>query len=150
MNPSISLENIWEDDDVIELRIIASNVGSNFTNTVYLGKGTTDKNINGIEKIKNELNGFKTRIHGGIYNLEIGAFGPEYANGAFQARFHYQGVHKIFISVSMESEFFDFGMKKIANRCELFLKTEPALLERFISELPLLAQHGNKVILECI
>jgi hypothetical protein len=48
------------------------------------------------------MNIFKLHIYGGLFDLEFGEFGPEYANGAFHARFHFQGRAKIYITVKKQ------------------------------------------------
>ena len=37
MSGSISLSRIWSDDDLVELRIVASDASSSFANSVYAG-----------------------------------------------------------------------------------------------------------------
>jgi hypothetical protein len=78
-------------------------------------------------------------VHGGIYDIAFGSFGPEYAGGAFHARLHFQPLGKILVTVRGESDFREFGMKTVASAATLFIWTEPVLLDNFISELKSLA-----------
>lgn len=65
----------------------------------------------------------------------ISIFGPEYANGAFVARLHFQDRGKIHVSINAQSEFEDFGIKRVASEAQLYFITETALLDNFITEL---------------
>jgi len=144
MNASIIFEKIWDDESLIELEIKVNDGQNLFTMQVY----TTEY---GIKKIYDELNVFKEHIHGGIYDLDLGSFGPEYASGAFHARFHFQERGKINITTKMQSDYFDFGKKQVAREATLFLITEPALLDNFIIEFKHLEnESGNNAELECI
>jgi hypothetical protein len=85
---------------------------------------------------------FKDQIYGGIYDLEFGSFGPEYASGAFHARLQFQDRGKIFISIKAQSKYEDFGKKNIASEATLYLVTEPSMLDNFIVSLKTL-NNGN-------
>jgi hypothetical protein len=126
----ITLKKVWSDEDLIEFEAAASDGFSTFRTRVYVGRGNLAELIEG-------LNRFKGQIHGGIHDVRLGSFGPEYANGAFHARlhFHRSGHGAIFITVHAESEWDDFTLSKVASRATLYLKTEPALLDNFIVEL---------------
>lgn len=144
MKPGLYLENIWFDSAVIELRITVDNGESKFINRVYVS-------YKALEGLVNELNVFKTHIYGGLYDIEFGKFGPEYANGAFFERLHFHERGKIYISIRMQSEFYDFGKKNITNEAYLYLISEPVLLDNFISQLRSIHKEvGNIGILECI
>ena len=143
MKPSICFKNIWFDDDMVELSIIANDGNSKFENKVYVG-------YQQLKDTSQSLNTFKRQVCGGILNLEFGAFGPEYASGAFYAHLHFQERGKIYISVKMQSEFFDFGKKNIASEASLYLISEPALLDNFINKFKSLKDIGNSAILECV
>lgn len=127
MKPGIYLKKIWFDNDVVELRIECSDGASLFVNEVYAAY-----DLNGVVE---ELQAFKNHVHGGIYDLVLGAFGPEYAGGAFHARLHYRSPGRIFITVRGQSDFEEFGIKTVASEATLYLNTEPALLDNFTAEL---------------
>lgn len=144
MESGIYLENIWFDDNAIELKVTADDGKSRFSSNVYIG-------YKEMENLVKELNTFKNHIHGGIFDIELGAWGPEYANGAFHGRLHFYDRGKINISVSMQSDFFDFGSKNVASEAKLYLVSEPALLDNFINQLRLIDKEtGNRAVLECL
>jgi hypothetical protein len=60
-----------------------NNGNSSFSNKVYVA-------YQQIKEVLKSLNIFKTHIHGGLLDLLFGEFGPEYANGAFHARFTFK------------------------------------------------------------
>ena len=104
-----------------------------------------------MENLVNELNVFKSHIYGGIFDIELGTFGPECANGAFNGRLHFHERGKIYISIRMESDFFDFGAKNVASEAILYLVSEPALLDNFINQLKSIDKEiGNNAVLECL
>ncbi len=130
MRPGIYLKKIWFDDDLIELEIKTITGNSVFSNRVYTSNP-------GISKLIVDLSIFRNHIYGGIYDINIGGFGPEYANGAFHARLHFDqsGKGKLYMTIKAQSEFYDFGRKNIANEAILHLISEPILLDNFITEL---------------
>ncbi|MDQ3821003.1 MAG: hypothetical protein M3362_25430 [Acidobacteriota bacterium] len=136
MNSGIYLKKIWFDKDVVELKIDSSDGNSLFSNKVYVGHKELDDLIAG-------LNTFRDHVHGGIYNIKFGAFGPEYANGAFNARLHFQEPGKIYVTVNTQSEFQEFGIKSVASEATLYFTTEPVLLDNFIAELRVLRTGLN-------
>jgi hypothetical protein len=128
MKPGIYLKKTWFDEDVIELKIDSSDGNSLFSNKVYVGHQEMDDLIAG-------LSNFRNHVHGGIYNIQFGEFGPEYANGAFHARLHFQKPGKIYVTLNAQLEFEEFGIKNVASEATLYLVSEPILLDNFIDEL---------------
>lgn len=129
MKPGIHLTKIWFDDDMVELRIDVSDGFSLFSNQVYVGYPDLSRAVA-------DLDVFKHQIHGGLVDLRFGEFGPEYANGAFHARFHFaKPGGRLFITCRQQSDFSEFSIMKVASEATLYLRTEPALLDRFIDEL---------------
>ena len=128
MQPGISLKKIWSDEHLIELKIDSFDGNSLFSNEVYVGHQEIEDLIEG-------LNTFKDHVHGGIYDIQLGEFGPEYANGAFQARLHFHSQSKLHITINAQSDFEEFGMKKVASEATLYLVSEAGLLDNFIVEL---------------
>jgi hypothetical protein len=140
----IRICKIWFDVDIVELSIQVSDGQSQFRNRVYVGHEH-------LENVVNSLESFKSQIHGGIYDIGFGKFGPEYANGAFLARLHYQRSGKINISVHAESEYEEFSDNKVASMVRLYLRSEPALLDTFITQLRAVSRsNDNEAFLECI
>jgi len=143
MSPGIMFENIWHDEDMYEFRISSCDGASIFVHKVYVGYGTFDETISGLDT-------FKDQIYGGIYDIEFGSFGPEYASGALHARLHFQERGKIFVSVRAQSEYEDFGKKNVASEAALYFTTEPALLDKFIASLKSLSNDNSDIAhLEC-
>ncbi len=120
---------------MIELRIDACDGTSVFSNKVYVGHQN-------LRQVVGELNTFKDHIYGGIYDLRFGEFGPEYASGALHARLHFHDKGKLLVSVHMQSDYSDFGRKIVASEANLYMISEPSLLDNFILALRTLSD-GN-------
>ena len=175
MKPRIYFQKIWFDNDLIEFKVEVTDGDSLFSNKVYIG-------YRQLENLLNDLNVFREHIHGGIYDIELGNFGPEYGSGGFQARLHFYSSSKLYIwhirltpvfrrepeihsrrstgvkrisllyiSTHQQSDYRDFTKYQVASEAKLYLKTEPGLLDNFISELKSLSL-GNREdsTLECI
>jgi len=144
MTQGIHLTKIWFDDDLVEFRITVSDGISSFTNQVYVGHAA-------LEDAVSSLRVFKDHVHGGLLDLRFGEFGSEYANGAFHARFHFAVQARLFVSCEQESEFAEFAKKEVASGATMYIKSEPALLDRFIAELQALASgEAEEATLEAI
>jgi len=131
MKPGIQITKVWFDQDVIELKIDVSDGTCFFSNKVYVAYPT-------LEDVIANLGTFRNQIHGGLLDIRLGSFGPEYASGAFHARLHFARPGKLYITCKMESEFQEFSVNKVASEATLYLRTEPVLLDNFIGELRLL------------
>ena len=69
----------------------------------------------------------------------------------FRARFHYYKPNQLLISTIQQGDFFSFKGSSTAPMATMFLRTEPALLDRFVAALPELdASDGAQVVLECV
>ncbi|MFC5475529.1 hypothetical protein [Paraherbaspirillum soli] len=132
MKSKIRLSKIWFDDDVVELDIDVSDGKSSFANSVYVGHQR-------LKEIASELDRFKDQVDGGIYDLRLGEFGPEFVSGAFHARMHFHDRGYIYITVLAQSEFKDFARKNVASEATLYLVSQPALLDDFIRALTALS-----------
>jgi hypothetical protein len=128
MEAEIKLTKIWADEDMVELHIEVSDGESKFGNKVYVGHHELNEAVAGLDR-------FKDQVYGGIYDMRFGEFGPEFASGAFHARLHFQDRGKLFITIAAESDYFDFGKKRVASESTLYLTAEPAQLDDFIREL---------------
>jgi hypothetical protein len=128
MRPGIHMTKIWFDDDMIELKIEVSDGISMFSNKIYVGYQT-------MTDTTSKLDVFREQIHGGLLDIQLGKFGPEFASGALHARLHFPRPGNVYITCKMESEFKEFSIKKVASEATFYLKTEPVLLDNFISEL---------------
>ena len=144
MKFGIKIKNIWHDSEMYEFRIFPSDGTSLFVNQVYVEYETYDELISDLDR-------FKSQVYGGIYDLNFGCFGSEYASGAFSARLHFQDRGRINVSLHAQSEFEDFGLKNVASEAKLYFVTEPALLDNFIKELKnLKAGQSDEAILEIV
>lgn len=132
MTRGIQFEKIWSDDDVIELRVTVSDGTSSFVNEVYVGHGSFADALAALGR-------FKDQVHGGLLDIRFGEFGPEYANGAFHARFHFPKPGRLYITCRQESDFSEFAQKTVASCATLYMASEPVLLDRFMVELNTLA-----------
>ncbi len=122
---------------MVELRIDVCDGTSAFSNKVYVGHQN-------LRDVVDELNRFKDQIYGGLYDLRFGEFGPEYASGALHARLHFHDRGKLLVSVNMQSEYSDFGKKNVASEANLYLISEPSLLDSFIQSLRAVSD-GNRI-----
>ena len=142
MKFGIKIKNIWHDNQMFKFLISSSNGVSIFVNEVYVDYGKYDQIICDLDR-------FKSKVYGGIYDINFGCFGSEYASGAFSARLHFHDRGKINVSIHSQSEFRDFGIKNVASESKLYFVTEPSLLDNFIQELKnLKAGQSDQAILE--
>ena len=144
MKPNVHMTKVWFDDDMVELKIDVSDGTSIFSTKVYVGYDPLDQVVRGLDV-------FKTRIHGGLFDLRFGEFGPEWGSGAFHARFHFAKPGRLFITCKLQSDFANFGEKNVASEATLYLQTEPVLLDNFVAELKSLnAKKTDEAQLEAI
>ena len=143
MTRGIRIVKRWSDDDVIDLTFEVSDGRSLFINTAYVA-------VDWLETASSALRVFGRQIHGGLYDLKAGEFGPEFANGAFLARFHFPKPGRLFISTQQQSDYREFKSSEVASAARLFLTSEPVLLDRFIDELAALNRGEREdATLEC-
>jgi hypothetical protein len=146
MTPHITIEPIWSDEHIVEFEITTSDGCSRFCVKVYAGRPALESLIADLER-------FKSEVYGGIYDVEFGQFGPEYASGAYQARLHFDpsGRGRLWITVKAESDWHTLGIKEVASQATLYLESEPGLLDNFIKELRRLNSGStDKATFECI
>ena len=138
----IRFTKVWSDDDLVELRIEVSDGTSLFSTWWYVGHLDLADTVS-------KLDTFKHHILGGLLDVRFGGFGPEYASGAFHARFHFPKPGKLYVTCQQESDFSEFSLKTVASCATLYIRSEPALLERFVEELKALsAGSGEHAFLE--
>lgn len=144
MKPGITIRRFGAGDDPMRLEISSSDGSSLFHHSVYAG-------FNALKKLVEGLGVYRKHIHGGLYNIQFGQFGPEYGGGAFEARFHSQAPGKLFVSIKAESEWAPFKKAEVASSATLYMRSEPVLLDNFIEELRRLdAKEANEATLVCI
>ena len=137
MKLGIRLITIWVDIDLIELKVEVSNGISLFFNQVYVQHEALTYMIA-------DLKVFRNQIKGGLLDVRLGEFGPEYANGAFHGRFHFQGLGKLYIICKQQTKFENFPLRLVANKATIHLKTEPVLLDNFIVGLEALSRRNSQ------
>ena len=128
MTSLIRVSKNWWDDDIIQLRLEVCDGASTYVNSAYVAP-------NWAADVAEALEVFAGQIHGGLYDMDAGMSGPEYADGFFSARFHWFKPTQLFVGTRQQSEYFEFKGHQVVSECTLFLRTEPALLDRFITEL---------------
>jgi hypothetical protein len=82
MIPRIAITRTWSDNDVTQLTFEVCDGVSVFSNEAYAS-------LDWGAAAATALRTFGGQIHGGLFDLEAGKEGPEYASGRFRARFHY-------------------------------------------------------------
>ena len=144
MFPRIAITRTWSENDVAQLTCEVCDGVSVFTNEAY---ASLDWGAAAAEALRT----FGHQIHGGLFNLEAGDEGPEYASGSFRARFHYYKPNRLLISTIQQGDFFGFKGSQVAPAATMFLRTEPSLLDQFIAALPALdASDGGQAVLQCV
>jgi hypothetical protein len=128
MKPGMKFTKAGSDEDMVELRIEIYDGNSSFVNRIYVGHRQLQGAVDG-------LRAFKDQIHGGLFHLRFGEFGPEYAAGALEARLQFRKRGKLLVQVSAQSAFERFEDQELASEAKLWLVTEPALLDTFIDAL---------------
>jgi hypothetical protein len=144
MTPRIAITRTWSDNDVAQLAFEVCDGSSVFANEAYvpLNWGVTTASA---------LRAFGQQIYGGLFDLQAGEEGFEYASGHIRARFHWYKPDQLLISTWQQGAHFLFKGSETAADARLFLKTEPALLDRFVAALPSLdAQGDGQATLECV
>jgi hypothetical protein len=142
----LSFRKVWQDEDVVELEIASR--GDAFLSCVQVY--ADHQHLNDVVL---GLNGFKKDVHHGVFEISFGQFTPEYANGAFRAQLSFLELGRgyVFMTVNSQSAWADFAKRKVANQATLHLKSEPALLDRFIEELTkLTAGDSDEAFLEVV
>ena len=91
MLPHSAITRIWSDDDVAQLSFEVCDRVSTFTSEAHV---TLEWGATAASALRILVG----QIHGGLFTLEAGDGGPEYASGAFRARFHYYKPTHLLIS----------------------------------------------------
>jgi hypothetical protein len=144
MLPRITITRTWSDNDVAQLTFEVCDGVSVFTNDAY---ASPDWGAAAAAALRT----FSQKIHGGLFDLEAGKEGLEYASGSFRARFHYYKPNQLLVSTIQQGDFFGFKSSQVAPTAKMFLRTEPSLLDQFIAALPTLdASDGEPAVLQCV
>lgn len=133
MMPGIKFTKLWSDEDMLNLQVEVCDRNSLFTTEIYVGHKHLADTVSGLHK-------FKDHIHGGLFNLRFGEFGPEYASGAVDVRMHFRTMGKLLVRVSAESRFSRFEDRELASKATLYVVSELGLLDNFILALRMLSE----------
>lgn len=137
MKPEIFIQNVWSEGDLIEIEISVCNGRALFINNVYIKKQQ-------LLDLVNLLNALKSHYEGGVTDILLGAFGREYALGAFFARLHFFKPGSVYIETHQQSEHFVFKEREEACEAKMYLQTESSQLDDFIEELVMLINGRNR------
>src|SRR3712207_4452202 len=118
MTHSIRIATIWSDDDVRQLRIEVCDGASTVVSSAYVAPDWFSEAAEALDR-------FGKQVYGGLYDLEAGRPGPEFADGAFLARLHWYRPTELCISTRQESDYFEFKGRQVASMARLFLRTQP-------------------------
>jgi hypothetical protein len=144
MQPRLRFTQIGVSREPLRLKVEIGNGASVFSTEALIS-------IQQLERIVSGLESFKVQIYGGLFNFQIGEFGCEYSGGALSARLQFKEHGKIFLQIFAQSPFRQFGTREFANEIRLYLLSEPALLDGFISNLSdLLAGDSHEAELELL
>lgn len=132
MRRGIEVAKVWSDDDLVELEFRVSNGESLAVNRVYVGHAQLAQSASALAR-------FNDPASGGEFELSFGVFGPGHASGAFCGRFRYFTPGRLLVTCQQETEFNEFGAARLAHSATTHLQSEPALLQRFATELRALA-----------
>lgn len=113
MTPGIRFMKLWSDEDMLDLKVEVCDGNSLFTTDIYVGHKHLAETVA-------ELHKFKDHIHGGLFNLRFGEFGPEYASGTLDVRMHFRTRGKLLLGASAESRFSRVEDRELAVR-ELYI-----------------------------
>ena len=144
MEPRIAIKRIWSDEDLLKLSVQVCDGRSLFVSEAYVA-------LNWGTASGNSLKTLGPQVPGGIFDLEAGNDGPEFASGAFRARFHWFRPTALLLSTTQQGDFFEFKKNQVAPEAKMFLRTEPGLLDRFAAALPSLDRADvEEAVLECV
>ncbi len=144
MEPRITVAEVWSDNDLRELTFAVCDGRSQVVTSAYVGHDWPTR-------VAHDLQVFGQQVHGGLYDLEAGRPGIEYANGAFQARFNFYKPTRLYVSTFQQSDYFELKSTKVATEARLYLRTEPGLLDQFVAALRRVGEDGNsEAVLLCI
>ena len=113
------------DPDYLYMHVAASDENASISTYIYVGHST-------LKGIAADLHRFKDEVHGGVYDLNFGIFGPKYASGALHARLAFQTMGLINVTIRLQSEFVLFGDINVASEARLYTTTWVSALDDFV------------------
>lgn len=134
MKIGFNFELLWKDEDVLQVRIRASN--GNFS-----GMADTYVPIGGLAAAASQLEGFP-RDPADRRHVQFGVFGPEYAGGAVKMRFYCKGgAGSAHVETEIESD--QYGSRP-PETARFFSRVEANAVDLFVLDLRRLEnEHGT-------
>ncbi len=143
MTTKIEFQKLWVDEKSTSIDVSVFSGTSIFTTNVVTSLDLLLSQTMRLKALGNE-------IYGGIFDLTLGNFGEEYAYGAVSARMHFTEPGVLSIACCLETEFFVFGKRRVANNARIYLCAEVNSLDIFIFELEnLVAEKTQIATLHC-
>jgi hypothetical protein len=126
MTRGLQVKYLYNDSDIIELRIIADNGRFCGTTNVYVGMGE-------LPNVAEILRGFP-KDSADSRDVTLGAFGRKFAGGAVRLRFYCTDLAGHTTGeITIEA---DYARSEVAETATVIAKFEPAALDEFLKELP--------------
>jgi hypothetical protein len=139
LESQLSIELVWEDNDLEELLISASNGRFSGTAQVYFGHGE-------VEDFANRIRGFPLELSHRVI------FGNEQSDSSAELVFHCaDGAGHTMVIISLAEEFQVYGRPVTRGRVEFEMLFEPLALDSFWQELNKMAmRRGRRAVLHGI
>jgi len=134
----IEFQILWVDEGSISMDVSVTNGRSAFATNIV---APLDLLLSQIRR----LNAFSKEIYGGIYDLTLGNFGEEFAYGGFTARLHFTEPGVLSIACFLETEYFIFGKRRVADNARIYLRAEVNSLDTFVFELESLITEKTQI-----
>jgi hypothetical protein len=132
-NPQLSIELIWEDFDLEQLRISADNGSYRGVSEVYFSNGQ-------VGELLRSIRAFPTTIS----HVVVFEGGSDDSGAMATLRFScIDGSGHAVVSVSLAQPINESGRPGVKNRVELELAFEPAALDTFCQQLDALASRAS-------
>lgn len=143
MSAKIEFQILWVDEGSVSLDVSVADGRSAFSTNVVV---PSDLLLSHVRR----LNAFSKEIYGGIYDFTLGNFGEEFAYGGFTARLHFAEPGVLSIACFVETGFFKFGNRRVADSARIYLRAEVNSLDTFILEFEnLIAKKTHIATLNC-
>ncbi len=137
MDPGLEIKYVWNDEDVVEIRLSASNGSFAGVMEAYFGVGE-------LAEIAESLTGFPTN-HNDTRDISFGSTSMSAAGGAASLHFFCMdrtGTAFIDVSIVADPVSFDGGQ-----RARFALPIEAHALDVFVTNLRVLEQSKNQAVL---
>jgi len=113
------------DPDYLYMHVHASDEHASISTTIYVGHQNLQEAAAGLERFRHD-------VHGGVYDLDFGTFGPRYAAGALHARLAFQSLGNIHMTMRVQTAFAPFGAENVASEATLHSTTVVCQLDDFV------------------